>query len=146
MRALKIDALERQGIPVEVIPGITAASAASAYLRRSLTERERARRLQFITAHARDGKLPDDLDWKALADPRATSIVYMGVRTLRVLADRLIAEGLPPDTPAAIVERVTWPDERHLVSTIDLLPQAAADAGIGAPALVMIGSILRQAD
>ncbi len=142
----EIDALERQGIPVEVIPGITAASAASAYLRRSLTERERARRLQFITAHARDGKLPDDLDWKALADPRATSIVYMGVRTLRVLADRLIAEGLPRDTPAAIVERVTWPDERHLVSTIDLLPQAAADADIGAPALVMIGSILRQAD
>ena len=135
----EIEALTRAGVPVEIVPGITSASAAAAYLGKSLTERVRARRVQFITAHGRDGKLPDDLDWRALADPRATTVVYMGVRTLQPLADRLILEGLAPDTPAAIVERVGSPGERRILSTVAGLPAAAAQAAIKAPALVIIG-------
>jgi uroporphyrin-III C-methyltransferase/precorrin-2 dehydrogenase/sirohydrochlorin ferrochelatase len=89
---------------------LASASAAAASLKRSLTERETARRVQMITAHARNGQLPDDLDWRALADRKATTIVYMGVRTLQALADRLCAEGLDPETPAVIIERASWPE------------------------------------
>ena len=140
----EIEALHRAGIPVEIIPGVTSASAAAASLKRSLTERETARRVQMITAHARNGQLPDDLDWRALADPKATTIVYMGVRTLQALANRLCAEGLDPNTPAIIIERASWPNERHLTSTISKLPQAAEAAAIQAPALVIIGQALRD--
>ena len=138
----EIAALRAAGVPVEVIPGVTAASAAAAALQASLTERAVARRLQFITAHARDGKLPDDLDWRALADPGATSVVYMGLRTLAPLAARLIAEGLSPDTPAALIERVSWPDERRLAATIATLPALATEAGAASPCLVLIGAAL----
>jgi uroporphyrin-III C-methyltransferase/precorrin-2 dehydrogenase/sirohydrochlorin ferrochelatase len=129
-------------IPVEVVPGVTAASAAAAALRSSLTERASARRLQFITAHTREGRLPDDLDWRALADPGATSVVYMGLKTLPELAARLIGEGLPPDTPAALVERVSWPGERRIASTIVDLPQRAEREGVKSPCVVLIGRAL----
>jgi len=140
----EIAALQQAGISVEIIPGVTSASAAAASLKRSLTERETARRVQMITAHARNGQLPDDLDWRALADRKATTIVYMGVRTLQALADRLCAEGLDPDTPAVIIERASWPEERHIRSTIAKLPQAAEAAAIQSPSLVMIGHALRD--
>ncbi len=139
----EVDALNAAGIPVEIVPGVTSGAAAAAYLGRSLTERERARRLQFITAHARNGKLPDDLDWRALADPRATTVVYMGVRTLRPLMQRLMAEGLSPDTPAAIVERASTPGERHVLSTVAGLPDAVDAADVQAPALLIIGAVLK---
>ena len=78
----EIAALRAARIPIEIIPGVTAALGAAAGLQISLTAREKARRLQFITAHAHDGKLPGDIDWRALCDPRASTVVYMGVKTL----------------------------------------------------------------
>jgi uroporphyrin-III C-methyltransferase/precorrin-2 dehydrogenase/sirohydrochlorin ferrochelatase len=140
----EIEALRVAGIRVEVIPGITAASAAAAMLGRSLTERQLARRLQFVTAHSREGRLPDNLDWRALADPEATTVIYMGVRTLPELVLRLLGAGLPPDTPAVIVERVSWPGERCCFGTIAELPELAKQADVRAPSLTMIGSVFRQ--
>ena len=134
--------LEEAGVPVEIVPGVTSASAAAASLRRSLTERDIARRLQFVTAHAKDGKLPEDLDWRALADPRATTAVYMGLRTLPLLVERLLAEGLPPDTPAALVENASLPNERRLRAPIAALPQAALAAGVKGPCLTLIGRVI----
>jgi uroporphyrin-III C-methyltransferase/precorrin-2 dehydrogenase/sirohydrochlorin ferrochelatase len=84
----EIAALRAARIPIEIIPGVTAALGAAAGLQISLTAREKARRLQFITAHAHDGKLPGDIDWRALCDPRASTVVYMGVKTLELLAGR----------------------------------------------------------
>ncbi|MGE3248536.1 MAG: siroheme synthase CysG, partial [Beijerinckiaceae bacterium] len=95
----EIVALEKAGIDYTVIPGVTAASGAAASLGVSLTEREISRRVQFVTAHSNKGKLPEDLDWQAIADPRATTVVYMGIRTFGELAQRLIAEGADPQTP-----------------------------------------------
>ena len=138
----EIAALRAAGIDVEVIPGVTAASAAAAALGASLTERALARRLQFITAHARDGKLPEDLAWPALADPAATTVVYMGLKTLGPLVARLLAEGLAPQTPAVIVERVSWEGERRVEATIAELPARAASAGLVGPCLVLIGAAL----
>ena len=135
----EIAALEAAGIPVSVVPGVTAASAAAASLGLSLTERNLARRLQFVTAHARGGSIPNDLNWKALADPLATTIVYMGVRTLPEFCARLVREGLPPDMPAVMVERASHPDERSLAGTLATLPGIVAKAGVKGPALTIIG-------
>ena len=140
----EIAALRKAGIPVEVVPGVTSASAAAAGLLASLTERDLARRVQFITAHGRDGHLPKDLDWRALADPRATTAVYMGVKTLAELAERLIAEGLPPETPAAMVERASWPDERVLRSTIAQLGAVIAREKPKGPCLILIGAAIGE--
>ena len=140
----EIAALRKAGIPVEVVPGVTSASAAAAGLLASLTERDLARRVQFITAHGRDGHLPKDLDWRALADPRATTAVYMGVKTLAELAERLIAEGLPPETPAAMVERASWPDERVLRSTIAQLGAVIAQEKPKGPCLILIGAAIGE--
>ena len=125
----EIDALQAAGVAVEVVPGVTAASGAAAALVASLTERDLARRVQFVTAHARDGRLPDDLDWGALADPRATTAVYMGVRTLPALVERLRHAGLPDGTPVFMVERATWPQERVIGATLaDIVDRIAEEA------------------
>jgi uroporphyrin-III C-methyltransferase/precorrin-2 dehydrogenase/sirohydrochlorin ferrochelatase len=130
------------GIPIDIIPGVTAASGAAASLGLSLTERDVARRVQFITAHGRNGKLPDDLALSALTDPRATTVVYMGVKTLPLLVERLLAEGLDPATPAIVVERATWPDERRIADTIAHMPQRIREAQTTGPCLVLIGAAL----
>ena len=135
----EVSALTAAGISVEVVPGITAALGAAASLKLSLTERDRARRVQFITAHAHDGRLPDDIDWGSLCDPRAASAVYMGLRTLEALSQRLLAEGIDPFTPAILVERATCSDERRIFGTIADLPAKAATAAPSGPCLVLIG-------
>ena len=89
---------DRAGRDGRAAPGAAAIGA-------SLTSRETARRVQFITAHSKDGVFPEDFDWGALADPRATTAVYMGNRTLPELSRRLIAEGADPATPAFLIER-----------------------------------------
>lgn len=136
----EIAAVVAAGIPVEIVPGVTAAAGAAASLGLSLTERELSRRVQFITAHARDGKLPQDLSWPALTDPRATTVVYMGVKTLSALATRLLAEGMDPSTPAILVERASWADETRMRGTIATLPALVADLNPSGPCLVLIGA------
>ena len=138
----EIAALRAAGIAIEIVPGVTSAGAAAAALQSSLTERDVARRVQFITAHGRDGHLPRDLDWAALADPRATTVVYMGVKTLAELSARLIAQGLPGGTPACMVERASWVDERVVRSTIALLPEVLAALRPQGPCLILIGLAL----
>ncbi|WP_255564827.1 siroheme synthase CysG [Methylovirgula sp. HY1] len=135
----EIAALTTAGIPVEIVAGITAASGAAASLKLSLTERERARRIQFITAHAHDGRLPEDIDWSSVCDPRAATAVYMGLRTLEALSQRLLAQGIDPSTPAVLVERATCIDERRVFGTIADLPAKAAAAAPNGPCLVLIG-------
>ena len=130
------------GLPIEIIPGVTSASGAAASLGLSLTERDVARRLQFITAHGRNGQLPDDLALSALTDPRATTVVYMGVKTLPLLVERLLKEGLDPATPAIAVERATWPDERRMAAPLAQLPNQLAQAQISGPCLILIGAAL----
>ena len=101
-------------IPVEVIPGISAAQGAACRIGTSLTHRSLARRVQFVTAHAVGGRLPADLDWPALADPAATTVVYMPAGNLRELVATAISHGLDPQTPAVLVARATRPDETVL--------------------------------
>lgn len=134
----ELDACRAAGVPVRICPGITAASAASASLGLSLTLRGLARKLTFVTAHARAGEVLD-LDWDTLADPEATLAVYMGKASARMLSDRLIAAGLAGDTPVAMVENASLPEERTFRTRLDLLPLAARTALGDGPALLLIG-------
>lgn len=141
----EIAALRAAGIEVEVIAGVTAALGAAAMLQMSLTEREKARRLQFITAHAHHGKLPEDFDWRALCDPRASTAVYMGIKTLEPLARHLLDHGMDPLTPAILVERATCPDERRILGTIADLPGKVAGAELSGPCVILIGAAFASA-
>jgi uroporphyrin-III C-methyltransferase / precorrin-2 dehydrogenase / sirohydrochlorin ferrochelatase len=142
----EIAACRAAGIAVDVVPGITSAQGAASRLLISLTRRGEARRVQYITGHGRDGKLPDDIDWASLADPAVTTIVYMPTRTLPALVARAIETGLDPATPAVAVVNATRADERVTARSVAELPAAlAADAPSG-PALVMIGRVFARYD
>lgn len=138
----EIRAIRDAGLEVEVVPGVTAALAGAASLKASLTNRDTARRVQFVTAHTSDGKFPEDIDWRALADPGATTAVYMGNRTLPALSQRLLAEGVDPTTPAFLIERASTPDERIIAGTIADLPGRVAQEELVGPCLVLIGATL----
>jgi uroporphyrin-III C-methyltransferase/precorrin-2 dehydrogenase/sirohydrochlorin ferrochelatase len=140
----EIEALAENGVAFEVIPGITAASGAAAYAGIPLTHRDHAQACIFVTGHLKDGSL--DLDWDLLARPRQTVVVYMGVAGLGDLCARLVERGLPPGTPAAIVENATLPEQRVFTGTLADLPQRAASENVQAPALVMIGGVVSLQD
>ena len=114
----EVAACREAGVPVRIVPGITTASAAAASLNASLTHRDHAQRVQFITAHDRHGGLPDDLNIGALADPKATTVVYMGRRTASKLATRLIDNGLSPNTPVVAISNVSRHEQTSLHTTI----------------------------
>jgi uroporphyrin-III C-methyltransferase/precorrin-2 dehydrogenase/sirohydrochlorin ferrochelatase len=141
----EIAACRAADVPISVIPGVTAALGAAASLGTSLTERTVARRLQFITAHAKDGRLPEDIDWPALCDPHAATIVYMGVRTMDALVAVLMAHGLAPDTPAVLVERATLPQERRYGGAIVNMPALTKQVQPDGPCLLMIGLVFGPA-
>ena len=141
----EIDELDAAGIPFDVIPGISTAQAAAALLKVSLTHRDHAKRLQFVTGHSREGQLPSNLDWRALADPGATTAVYMAMRTLPELRDRMIAHGLPAATPAFALLEVGRAGETVVRSTIGNLPEDLAAARVTGACLVLIGEALRPA-
>lgn len=138
----EIAACRAAGIAVELVPGISAAQGAAARLGVSLTHRKDARRLQYITGHGADGKLPRDLDWQSLADPTATTVIYMPVKTLGEFAASAIAAGLDPATPAIAVARATRPDETSIAAPIAELPARLADADLPGPVVVMVGRAL----
>ncbi|MFI5013749.1 MAG: siroheme synthase CysG [Hyphomicrobiales bacterium] len=135
----EIAACRRAGIDVAMVPGITAAQGAAASLGISLTQRAHARRLQYVTGHAKDGKLPADLDWGAIADPSATTALYMPRRTLADFCERAIANGLLPGTPAAAISSATRHDERRIFASISGLPELVERVDPEGPLLVLIG-------
>jgi uroporphyrin-III C-methyltransferase/precorrin-2 dehydrogenase/sirohydrochlorin ferrochelatase len=143
--AEEIEACANAGVPVEVVPGITAAQGASASLGVPLTGRGQARRVQYVTGHARSGRLPDDIDWSALADPSCTTAVYMPKRTLAALSENAIAAGLDPSTPALAISRATRPDQQVVRGTIADIATRVEAAALPGPVLVMIGSVLEAA-
>ncbi len=136
----ELAACRAAGLRVEVVPGITAAQGAASRLGVSLTHRATARRLQYITGHGSDGKLPKDIDWKSVADPVATTIVYMPAGTLADLAATAIANGLDPAMPAVAIVKATRPGETVIAAPIRDLPARLAEAPPG-PVLVMIGRV-----
>jgi len=135
----ELEFLRGHGIAYEVVPGVTAALACAAYSGVPLTHREHAHSVQFVTAHCRESL--DALDWKALAAPRQTLAVYMGVAHLGALRERLIAAGRAADTPVAAIENGTRADQRVIVATLDGLASLAQTHRLRSPSLLIVGEV-----
>jgi uroporphyrin-III C-methyltransferase len=137
----EIETLRAAGIGYEIVPGVTAASAAAAISGIPLTRRHTARRVQFITGADVKGELPSDLNWSALVDPDAVTVVYMGKRTFPELAARLIAVGMSADTPALLAESVGHADQRLLRTTIGRLAEQLTHESVTATAVILFGAL-----
>lgn len=131
--------LEREGIPASVVPGITAASAMAARLGISLTHRDHAQSVRFVTGHSRQGELPDTVDWKGLTDPATTTVFYMGARMAGRIRDRLVGEGMSSGMPAVVVTNVSRPDERQWTGSLADLEAGVNALAKGGPVLIGIG-------
>ncbi|MCA1940919.1 MAG: uroporphyrinogen-III C-methyltransferase [Caenispirillum bisanense] len=137
--------LTRHGVEVRVVPGITSAAACGAACGVPLTHRGLATGVRFVTGHAK-GDAPLDLNWASLADPETTLVVYMGLATLPQISERLIAHGLPADTPLLAVQNGTTPQERRLLTTLRDGPYDLVVAAFKAPTLLVIGRVAALAD
>lgn len=133
--------LEAHGIDYEIVPGITAATAAAAVLKYSLTQREISRAVHFVAGHAADGSIPGH-DFRALAEAGGTLAIYMGARTFGGFAAHLVEAGLAPATPAVAIESVSTPDQRIIHGTVgSLARRLERECGSG-PVLILLGEVL----
>jgi uroporphyrin-III C-methyltransferase/precorrin-2 dehydrogenase/sirohydrochlorin ferrochelatase len=136
-----LEALEQVGIPVHVVPGITAALGCAAEVGLPLTFRKEATRLSFVTANTAEGAA--SVDWSGLSDPATTVVVYMGLSSAQLVRAGLIAAGRDPRTPAAVLARGTRPDSSAAVGNLQDLPELAASVGEG-PALLVVGDVVAR--
>lgn len=140
----ELDTLREAGVPVEVVPGVTAACAAAASLQIPLTHRSVARSLHFVTGHGADGQVPAH-DWRALAASGGTIAAYMASKTLRPVAASLIDAGLPATTPAVAVENASRPNQTCHHATLGTLADVLEAARPSGPTLVLIGQVVSLA-
>ena len=136
----EIETLAEHGVPFQVVPGITAASGVSAYAGIPLTHRDHAQSCIFVTGHLKDGSM--NLDWDALARPKQTIVVYMGLLGIEMLCSELIAHGLPAGTPAAIVQQGTTQNQRVVTGTLATLPGITQLEKLHAPTLIIVGEVV----
>jgi uroporphyrin-III C-methyltransferase / precorrin-2 dehydrogenase / sirohydrochlorin ferrochelatase len=136
----ELEAVRAEGIEVHVVPGISSALGCAASAGVPLTHRDHAQTLTFVTGHAKEGGVPD-LDWPALARPAQTVVVFMGVDTAPVIAEKLVAAGRAAETPVAIIENGTRADELRVFGTLGELPFLVEEEGIRGPALLIIGEV-----
>jgi len=136
------EVLREAGVAFEVVPGVTAGVAGPAYAGIPVTHRDAASAVAFVTGHEDPSKASGSaLDWGALAAFPGTLVFYMGVRQLPAIASALVAGGRDPSEPAAVVERGTLPEQRVVTGTLATIASVAADAGVRAPALVVVGAV-----
>jgi len=140
----EVEILKEHLIPFEVVPGITAAAGVAAYAGIPLTHRDCAQACVFVTGHLKDGSM--NLDWPGLARHRQTVVIYMGLSGLPYLCGQLMAHGLPPDWPAAIVQQATTSNQRTVTGTLATLPALTQAAGLRAPTLIVVGEVVRLRD
>jgi uroporphyrin-III C-methyltransferase / precorrin-2 dehydrogenase / sirohydrochlorin ferrochelatase len=137
----EIETLMQHGVPFQVVPGITAANGVSSYAGIPLTHRDYAQACLFITGHLKDGTV--DLDWQAMARPRQTVVIYMGLVGLEQICAQLIAHGVSPDMPAAVIQQGTTHKQRVVESTLATLAHDVAAAGLKPPSLTIIGEVVQ---
>ena len=133
------------GIPFEVVPGVTSAFAVPAYNGIPVTHRDYASSVHVITGHKKKDE-PLDIDFEALVRAGGTDVFLMGVSTLPLICNGMLAAGLDPQTPAAILERGTTAGQRHVIATVSTLEEGAKAAGIGTPAIIVVGEVCALAD
>lgn len=136
----EIEQLAAEGIPFQVVPGITAASGCAAYAGIPLTHRDHAQSVRFVTGHLKDGST--DLPWTDLVAPGQTLVFYMGLVGLPQICQALIDHGCAADTPAALVQQGTTQNQRVFTGTLANLPQLVAEHEVHAPTLVIVGEVV----
>lgn len=141
----EIARLEAEGIPVTVVPGITSALAMASQLGVSLTHRDHAQSVRFVTGHSRNGELPSDLDWAGIADARTTTVFYMGGRTAGEISGRLIAGGMPASTAVVVAGSVARDGFRHWTGELRDLDAGVSIIGYDEPVLIGIGAVFSRA-
>jgi uroporphyrin-III C-methyltransferase len=140
----ELQVLAAEGVPFEVVPGITAACGVASYAGIPLTHRDFAQSCTFVTGHLKDGSC--DLDWPALARPRQTVVIYMGLSGLATICTQLVAHGLPADWPAAVVAQGTLASQRVVCATLATLADAVAREGLQSPCLTIVGEVVKLRD
>ncbi len=136
----EIDLLAEHGVPFQVVPGITAASGCASYTGIPLTHRDYAQSVRFVTGHLKDNSL--NLPWSELASPQQTLVFYMGLQGLPKICNKLIQHGRAPDTPIALVQKGTTPDQRLWVGTLATMPDLIKDDPPQAPTLTIVGEVV----
>jgi len=131
-----------EGVPFEVIPGVTAASGVAAYAGMPLTDRRHASAVTFVTGHKRIGANIEDVNWKALAELDNTLVFYMGVKNLGPITENLLKNGQSGDTPAAVVRCGTMPEQRTVEGTLANICEKVEKSGLKPPALLVIGGVV----
>lgn len=139
--AEEAEALREAGVEFEVVPGVTAGVAATAYAGIPVTHRDDASAVAFVTGHEDPEKTETALDWDALAAFPGTLVFYMGVKRLGENAASLVASGRNPDEPAAAVERGTWPGQRTVSATLGTIAATVEREAVKAPALIIVGDV-----
>lgn len=140
----ELQALAAEGVPFEVVPGITAACGVSAYAGIPLTHRDFAQSCTFVTGHLKDGSF--DLDWPMLARPRQTVVIYMSLTGLATICAKLIEHGLPADWPAAVIGQGTLASQRVVSATLATLAAQVEREGLCSPCMTIVGEVVRLRD
>jgi uroporphyrin-III C-methyltransferase/precorrin-2 dehydrogenase/sirohydrochlorin ferrochelatase len=137
----EIDTLAAEGIPFQVVPGITAAAGCAAYAGIPLTHRDYAQSVVFVTGHLQDGTV--NLNWKALVQPDQTVVFYMGLHGIETICRELMRHGMPPTTLAALVQQGTTRNQRVLTADLATLPSIVEKAHVKAPTLIIVGDVVQ---
>lgn len=140
----EIETLAGNGVPFQVVPGITAAAGCASYAGIPLTHRDYAQSCTFATGHLKDGTI--DLNWTQLAQPNQTVVFYMGLTGIDVISRKLQEYGRSGNTPAALVEQGTTRNQRIHIGTVATLPQLVKDSGVRAPTLTIVGEVVKLHD
>lgn len=140
----EIEKLAVHQVPFQVVPGITAASGCSAYGGIPLTHRDYAQSVRFVTGQLKDGSI--DLEWPALAVENQTLVFYMGLKGLPIICEQLIAHGMDPNMPAALVEKGTTQDQRVITSDLTNMPDTMAKETVMSPSLFIVGRVVNLHD
>jgi len=136
----EIELLAQEGVPFQVVPGITAAAGCASYAGIPLTHRDYSQACVFVTGHLKDGTV--DLNWPALAQPNQTVVFYMGLHGAPTLCKEMMGHGLPPTTPVALVQKGTTPDQKTVIATLDTLEETLRTHTFEPPTLIIVGEVV----
>ncbi|HIA03089.1 MAG TPA: uroporphyrinogen-III C-methyltransferase [Myxococcales bacterium] len=139
-------ALSQAGLPFEIVPGVSAGIAAAAYAGIPLTHRMLASDVTFVTGHEDPAKSESAINWKQLVHTGGTLVIFMGVRHLNEIMDRLVENGISSETPAAVIEWATTPMQRTVVGTVGCISERVVQQGLDHPALTIVGRVVELRD